>query len=252
MQFQSLTRQILNCSSKFNLQFATRKFNIKACNLQFCWNLQLLTLYSIFRNLPFSTTNLLTVEADRVYVKFNSSGVSLTIALEILLVFWQDSILLVLFTKQKFYIILVRSCFLLVNFLEDYELPKSTHHILSVPLILECVKTLSWSISFFPSFTVSLIMFCIRCSVLSELIILLSTHHVTNHLTCRNMLRWFMSHNLILKRWKYNTRNIRKCNSASNYILILGKLFYIYKLIHIDLKPRILIASFLLAPLLNK
>ena len=40
-------------------------------------------------------------------------------------------------------------------------------------------------------------------------------------------------------------------NSASNYILIFGKLFYIHKLIHIDLKPRILIASFLLAPLLN-
>ena len=34
-------------------------------------------------------------------------------------------------------------------------------------------------------------------------------------------------------------------------MLTFGKLFHIYKLIHIDLKPRILIASFLLAPLLN-
>ena len=39
---------------------------------------------------------------------------------------------------------------------------------------------------------------------------------------------------------KYKPRNIRKCNSASNYILKFGKLFYIYKLIHIDLNPRIL------------
>ena len=48
-------------------------------------------------------------------------------------------------------------------------------------------------------------------------------------------------------------------NSASNYnyihptiyILIFWKLFHIYKLIHIDLKLRLLIASFLLASLLN-
>ena len=44
---------------------------------------------------------------------------------------------------------------------------------------------------------------------------------------------------------------IGKCNSASNYILIFGKLFHIYKLVRIDLKLRILIASFLLALLLN-
>ena len=60
-----------------------------------------------------------------------------------------------------------------------------------------------------------------------------------------------MSCNLILKIWKCNIRTIIKCNSPSNHILIFGKLFYIYKLIYIDLKPRILIASFLLAPLLN-
>ena len=85
--------------------------------------------------------------------------------------------------------------------------------------------------------------------MLSELMKLLSTHHVTNHLTCRNKP---MSCNLVLKLWKCNIRNIGKFNFASNYILIFGKSFYISKLNHIDLKRRILIASFLLAPLLNK
>ena len=31
---------------------------------------------------------------------------------------------------------------------EDYELPKNTSQVLSVPLTLECVRILSWSISF--------------------------------------------------------------------------------------------------------
>ena len=79
---------------------------------------------------------------------------------------------------------------------------KSTTHLLSMLLTLECVRILSWSISFFQfqffSFSiVSLIMFCVR--LLSELIILLSIHHVTNHLICRNKLRWTINCNLILK-----------------------------------------------------
>ena len=46
---------------------------------------------------------------------------------------------------------MVRCYFLLIHFLlvEDYKLPKNTSHILSVPLNLECVRILSWSISFF-------------------------------------------------------------------------------------------------------
>ena len=45
---------------------------------------------------------------------------------------------------------MVRFFFLLILFLivEECELPKSASHILSVPLILECVKISSWSISF--------------------------------------------------------------------------------------------------------
>ena len=49
--------------------------------MQFRWNLQLLIRYCIFRNLPCSTTNLLTVKADRVSVAPNTSGVTWTIAL---------------------------------------------------------------------------------------------------------------------------------------------------------------------------
>ena len=47
------------------------------------------------------------------------------------------------------------------------------------------------------------------------------------------------------------TTGIRKCNSASNYIMIFGKYFHIYKLIHIDQKQRVLIVSLSLALLLN-
>ena len=90
---------------------------------------------------------------------------------------------------------------------------------------------------------VSLIMFCVR--LLSELMIMLSTHHVTNRLTCCNKLQFH------LKNMKMQSRDIRKSNYASNYVLIFGKLFYIYKPIRNDLKPRILAASFLAAPLLN-
>ena len=145
---------------------------------------------------------------------------------------------------------MVRCCFF-IHFLvaEDYELPKSASHILGLPLTLECVRILSWFIFFF----------YFNCfphdalwRLLSELMILPSTHPVTNHMTYRKKLRYAMSCNLILM-WICNTKNIRKFNSASNYIRIFGKLFYNYKLIHIDLKSRMLIASFLLliAPLLN-
>ena len=49
---------------------------------------------------------------------------------------------------------MVRCFFLLIHFLvvEDYELPESTSHILSVPIHLECVRILSWSMDFFSYF----------------------------------------------------------------------------------------------------
>ena len=111
---------------------------------------------------------------------------------------------------------MVKWFFLLIDFLvvEDYELPKSTSHIWSVPT-LEFVRILSWFISFC-TLMVSLIMFC--ATFLSELIILLSTHHVTNHLTCRNKLRYPMICNLTLKIWKCNTRIYQFCTQLNNDI----------------------------------
>ena len=46
-----------------------------------------------------------------------------------------------LFQKFKFYVVYGKFFILLIDFLvvEDYELPKSTSHILKVPLNLECV-----------------------------------------------------------------------------------------------------------------
>ena len=94
---------------------------------------------------------------------------------------------------------MVSCCFLLIHFLvvEDHKLSKCTSHIINVSLTLECVTILSWPISSFSASFVSLMMFWLR--LLSNLMILVSTHHVTNHLTCHNKLRQPMSCNLILK-----------------------------------------------------
>ena len=48
-----LANVLLIFISRFNPQFATRNLNTKTCKLQFHWNLQLLTRYSLFRNLRF-------------------------------------------------------------------------------------------------------------------------------------------------------------------------------------------------------
>ena len=47
--------------------------------------------------------------------------------------------------KIKFFMVYGKMFFLMIHFLieEDYELPKSTSHSLSVPLTLECVIILS-------------------------------------------------------------------------------------------------------------
>ena len=49
--------------------------------------LQLLTHYFRFKNLPCSTTNILTVNTDSIFVALNIFSVSRTIALDILSVF---------------------------------------------------------------------------------------------------------------------------------------------------------------------
>ena len=113
-----------------------------------------------------------------------------------------------------------------------------------INMIVECVQILSWSISFFSAVIVSLMMFCLRWLYCSQHIM-----WQTIWLVATSWDSFWVVFDL--KIWKCNARNIRKCNSPSNDIIIIGKLFHIYKLIHIDLKPRILITSFLLAPLLN-
>ena len=73
---------------------------------------------------------------------------------------------------------MVRCLFLLIYFLvtEGYELPKSTSHILSVPLIWNASEFyLDPSLSS-PTLIVTLMMFCVR--LLSELMRMLSTHRV--------------------------------------------------------------------------
>ena len=107
--------------------------------MQFGLNLQFLTRNSHFTNLPGSTTNLLTVEADRIYVALNILGVSRTIAVDRI----EDTT--GFFHKLSFILFMVRCIFLLIDFLveEDYELPKSTNHIISVSLTMECVRILS-------------------------------------------------------------------------------------------------------------
>ena len=75
--------------------------------MQFGLNLQFLTRNSHFTNLPCSTTNLLTVEADRIYVALNIFGVSRTIALDRI----EDTT--DFFHKIKFYIVYGKMYFLI-------------------------------------------------------------------------------------------------------------------------------------------
>ena len=88
--------------------------------------------------------------------------------------------------KIKFYIVHGKMFLLIDSFhcsrrVEDYELPKSTSHVLSVPLIWNAPVCYLDPSLFFN---------CLPDDVLflSELMIMLSNHHVTNHLTCRTKL----------------------------------------------------------------
>ena len=200
--------------------------------------LQLLTCYFHFKNLPCSTNNLLTVKADRISVALNISGISRAIALDILNVFF--------LTKLSFTLVMVRSFFLLIHFLvvEDYELCKITSYILSVPLTLECIKILSSSISFFFFY-----FNCINDDVLCK------TEIWADDTALNSSCDWpsGLLQQVVIwsQRHEHAILEISKCDSVSNHLFIFRKLFYIYKLIHVDLKPRILITLTLLTPLLN-
>ena len=114
---------------------------MKTCNLQFRWNFQLLTRCSAFRNLPCSTTNLLMVDTGRNSVALNTSGVTRTVALDILNVFLQDGAHCRSSWRNYVYskIFFAMSHFLVV---EDHEFSQSTSHLLSVSLTLKYVRIL--------------------------------------------------------------------------------------------------------------
>ena len=90
--------------------------------MQFRWNLQLLTGYSLSRNPPCSTTDLLVVETDMIYAALNTSGVSRTIVLDISNVFWQDRACYCSSSQFKFYIFYGKMFFLIDSFLSSRKL----------------------------------------------------------------------------------------------------------------------------------
>ena len=140
---------------------------------------------------------------------------------------------------------MVRCLFLLIHFLvvQDYKLAKSTSHILSVPLNVECFKVLSWCIFFFSYFN------CLFDHVQCKITI----WAVDNALNSSQDKPSDLSEQVVI--WSKNYENaipeISEMQSCIQLYTDIWAIFYIYKLIDIDLKPRILMASFLLEALNN-
>ena len=112
------------------------------------------------------------------------------------------SILLVFFKKLSFILFMVRCFFLLIHFLvvEDYESSKITSHVLSVPLNLECVRILSWTIYFFSNFN------CLPDDVLYKIAIWADDNAFNwsydKPSDCRNKL-WFDLKNMKIQNQKH-------------------------------------------------
>ena len=133
--------------------------------------MQLLTHYSLFTNLSCSPTNILMFESYRISLALKILSVSRTIALDILNVFWQyKAYYRPSSGNQSLYCLWWDVFLLLIHFLivEEFELPKNTSHVLSVPLTLECVRILSWSLDlslFSFALIASLLMFCVTSAI---------------------------------------------------------------------------------------
>ena len=132
---------------------------------------------------------------------------------------------------------MVRCFFLLIHFLvvEGYGSPKSTSDVVSLPLNLQCIRILSWSISFFSYFN------CLPDYVLCKISIWTDDNALNSSCGKPSDL------SLQVVTWSQNSEKaILEISEKAilHPILMFGKLFYIYKLIHIDLKRIILIASF--------
>ena len=168
----------------FNSQFATRNFTIKTCNLPFHWNLQPLTRYTLLRNLPCSATNHLRVETVRIYVALNTSGVTWTIVREISKSFDGIKHTTGLLHKINFYCVYGKIFFLTDSYLSSGRLLVAS----------KCKPSSKYAINSGMRQNYILIhlyffyLICLPDYFLCKMI-LLSTHHGTNHLTCRNKLK---------------------------------------------------------------
>ena len=146
--------------------------------------------------------------------------------------------------KIKFYIVYVKMLFLIDSILSA---SRTTDHVLSRPLTLECVWILSWFIHFFFYF------YCLS-GVLCKIAIWAYDTALNSSFDKPFDLSQQMepmSCNLILKMWK--------CNIKISKNAILQLYIYIWEIIlslqanpcRLKNKDSFLLASFLLAPLLN-
>ena len=99
--------------------------------------------------------------------------------------------------------------FLLIYFsvVEDFQLPKTSSYVISLPLTMEFIRNFNPSL-LCSTLIVSLMMFCVR--LLSELMKLLSTHHFTNHLTCRKHIETAYEMYFHLKNMKMQYQKYQK------------------------------------------
>ena len=139
--------------------------------------------------------------------------------------------LLVFFKKLGFMLFMERCFFLLIRFwaVQDYELPKSTSYILSVPLNLECVRILSWSVSFLSYFS------CLPNDVLCKTSIWADDNALNSSCDKPSDLpeKFVISS---LKEWKWTIRDIRKCNLHPFIYWYLGN-YSIFIILYIQANP---------------
>ena len=107
-------------------------------------------------------------------------------------------LLQIFITKISFIVFMVACFFLLSYFLveEGYELSKSTNHLLSVILTLEWIRIPTWSVFFF---YFNYLTDDVQCKMLSELMMLLSTHHFDEPSYFLEQVEKSMTCNLMLK-----------------------------------------------------
>ena len=131
--------------------------------MQFRWNFQLLIHHSLFRNLPCSTANLLTVEVDRIFVTLNTSGFTGTVAFNVSNDFWQDRALHSWSSSQSF-IVYGKMLLLIEPFISNRKLwVVSKHKSSSKYAINSGIHQNSVLVTlFFPTSIASLMMFCVR------------------------------------------------------------------------------------------